>query len=215
MIKFTVLIVLIAMLSIAMLSCFIFVWKKLGKKRFVLVTSITIWLLATIYFIGTGVTLTSVYVVKSKEVTDHYKAYESVNFEISNGNFVPISGDTSTYIVNESDMTLILEEVFYGIGSGDRYFSESPEMSMEIKPHDTEVVEFYTYNASIDHFFADVPPSEVTQDEKSKGMIALWLREKTSLENLKDNLEEHILEHNSNDKDNSNLENNDSNNPAE
>ena len=119
---------------------------------------------------------------------DHFKVFIRSDIEV-NGEILNLSTEEGSYIINESEMSLVLQEVFYGSSTNDRSFYKENEKTILIEPKAVEIVPVDSFGVSIDYFFDDEPPTEISLEEGKSGAVKTWLREQTNVEDLKESLD--------------------------
>ncbi len=108
------------------------------------------------------------YVVNGDKEYSHYMVFGSPEYQFDGGTtiLVEIAGGES-FVINETKRDIVVEYVIYG-GYG---FGGETDW---IYPNTGETVE----KGTIDYFFDDEPPDEISVGEKTDEVVRLWLRER-------------------------------------
>lgn len=108
------------------------------------------------------------YVVTGNAQYDHYMVFGSPDFVNASGTSIVLDMSyDECYIINETDVPVVVEEAVYGgYGfGGDTHWVDAGGHS--IMP-----------GHKIDYFYDDEPPSEISVRDDSEETLRLWLRNK-------------------------------------
>ena len=114
-------------------------------------------------------------VIKSKEDHGTYLVYGSPKYTFSDGTPLKLDmGSNKGYVINDSDMELVLEKVVYttSYASGDYYDILIKPMSVTQMP-----------GFSVNYYFDNIPPDEIEVSQSSGDVTKYWLRTRASYEN--------------------------------
>ena len=124
------------------------------------------------FFVGIGILVymlvgpSRVYVVTGEMEYDHYMVLGSPDFEMTDGQKVAVDIPTGhCLVINNTEKRIMIEEIIYG-GHG---FSPSP---FQISGMKYDLVE----TGSIDYFFDDSPPDEISVSDGTDQVSKFWLR---------------------------------------
>lgn len=107
------------------------------------------------------------YVVNGTMQYSHYMVIGSPNYELPNGASVDVEIPWGKcMVVNETKRTMVVEEVIYGgYFGGDTWWVEPDEHRLINK-------------STIDYFFDDEPPDEISVNSSTDEVVRMWLRKK-------------------------------------
>jgi len=117
-----------------------------------------------VFYIGFG--LSRCYVVTGHNEYTHYLVLGEPEYDMKEGGTIKVAIDGGEcMVINDTEDDIIVEEVQYGGFS----FSDNNNW---IEANKAECVE----GGSIDYFFDDEPPDEISVNSDSDEVIKLWLR---------------------------------------
>lgn len=163
-IKFWIGVLIAIALFLAITILFTKLFKRLGKNAGVgsLIGFFTGIGLMLYMLIG----LPRLYVVTDRETYEHYMVIGSTTFDLADGKKADVNiSFGSCMVINNTERSVYLEEVVYG-------FVVFPPPPDEIPPMSVDLFETRT----IDYFFDDAPPDEISVSEGSDSVSKFWLR---------------------------------------
>ena len=179
MFSFRLGIVLIIIIALAIIAVLAWLWKKMKKNP---VAGGTIgFFIAVVVATGFFVIPSRAYVVTGNKQYSHYLVYSTSEYTTKNGNKIPIdTPQTKCTLINDTDQSLVIEEVIYGFGFPD---------NIVVEPHTHIVLD----HSKIDYFFDEEPPNSI--ETKSSGSVSrLWLRTSKDFGPMEDAIDKESLE---------------------
>lgn len=169
-ISLTMGIVLAVIIGAALVALFYFLMRKKAQKAGVII-GIILGLIAGTAFVMMAGRIT---VVHGQDDFGTYLVYGSPTYEFSNGTPLKLDmGSNEGYIINDSNMELVLEKVVYTTSyfSGDYYDILVKPMSVTPMP-----------GFKVNYYFDDIPPDEIEVSQSSGDVTKYWLRTRSSYE---------------------------------
>ncbi len=107
------------------------------------------------------------YVVTGDEEYVHYLVFGATQYELPNGETINMEiGSGEFFVINETDKPVVVEEVVYGaIFGGDTDW---------VYPMEGEPM----VGGTVDYFFDNEPPDEISVDSGTDEVTRYWLRKK-------------------------------------
>lgn len=169
-ISLTMGIVLAVVIGLGLIALFYFLMRKKAQKAGVII-GIILGLIAGVAFIMMAGRIT---VVQGQEDCGTYLVYGSPTYEFSDGTPLKLDmGSNEGYIINDSEMELVLEKVIYTTS----YYSDS-YYDILVKPMSVTPMPGFKVN----YYFDDIPPDEIEVSESSGDVSKYWLRTRSSYE---------------------------------
>lgn len=166
-------IVMAVVIGLASLALCYFLLKKIkaGQKAGVITGLFVGIIVGTVMIMMAGRAV----VIRGLDDYGTYFIYGSPDYEFSNGASIALDmGANETYILNDTDMELVLEEYVYTTN----YFADYDYTDMLILPMSITKMPGFKVN----YYFDERPPDEITVSENSGDVTKYWLRTKESYE---------------------------------
>ncbi len=168
LLNFYLVLTVVIVVGIALLVFIRKLLKKIGNET---VTKILTGIAVSVILIfGIAVVVISgtVYVVNEDLSYSSYVIYGSPEFEFSNGEKVVLDVPIQkSWVLNNSATGLIIEEVIYSSYTLGGATDDKAVLPMSYVETD---------GWSVDHFFDDIPPDEISVDQSTGSVSRYWLR---------------------------------------